>query len=451
MGQFITKLYTVSLGASTDPSKNIYGSIQEAIDAAEAGTTIVLSSGNHSGFNDGIIHIKPSLRFYGLQGAKITSPMSGDGCDVVFDNIIFENRSNESIRFSNGKGYLFRNCEFLINIKGEKCKNKKGEIRFGFHLSNASALLQNCIFCVNVENVDVFIVIGANDGASYLSLQSPVVRVQYKNVNKIETYFFRGFSDTIVVPYFEAFSSSIHYRVEQHCNRVYDGHCCVKEKNKHRCDKHHCRRKALDCHCKRIHSCCDRKCKHYSSKSTNIRLFRGLDCVNASLIGTKIYFIEGEGFFNIASGNAPIYVNSLTATATVGEDWEVGEFRKLLLTSFMSNLKCACDIKECNCVEDCSEEDKDECLPPCPQPCSVICPPPCSLPCTQLCPQPCPQPCPVICPQPCPFPCPPCNDTISGPLGPTIKQVISINCSRGRRKCDDSSEYSDDDSARQYD
>lgn len=326
MGQVIPKLYTVIPGSSSDPHQHIYGSIQEAIDNVESGSTIVLAAGDHLGLNSGPIRMRSSLRFVGLQGSRILSSIIGEVSDVIFDDVVFRNFENESIEFTGGKGYLFRNCEFQIDISGSFIKRKRwtdgdnhnADIRFGFHLSGGSALLQNPIFCINVENLDVFIVIGADGGATYLSLQSPIIRVNYKNVNKLETYFFRGMKKSPVIPYFESYSTSAHYRTDPSNERMYDGHCCLRDKKK--CIKRHCNRCGddSDYKCKQSHSCCDKKCKKQIVDPNNIRLFRGLDCVNAGINSTKVYLIEGKGSFNIAAGDAPIYVNGLTVSASVG-------------------------------------------------------------------------------------------------------------------------------------
>ena len=408
MGQVVAKLHTVTIGVPTDPSQHTFGSIQEAIDNVEAGSTIVLSAGDHTGANSGPIRMRSSLRFIGLQGARIVSPIIGDVTDVIYDNIIFRNVDNESIEFTDGKGYLFRNCEFHINIRGSTVRRNDSDIRFGFHLVGGSALLQNPIFCVDVEDLDVFIVIGADGGATYLSLQSPIIRVQYRNICKLETYFFRGAKNSLAIPYFESFSTSAHYRTDAARDRCYDGHCCVREKDRRRCGKRHCDRCRSDSdrRCKQSHSCCDKKCNRNKVEPATVRLFRGLDCVNASLMSNKVYLIEGKGSFNIAAGDAPIYVNGLTISATVGNDWEIGDFRNILLTSFMSNLKCACEIKECHCIEDCPkdncDDNQDDCSEECDEPCQKH---RCQKQFQPLCPQP--YPCPFP-PQPFPFPSQPC-------------------------------------------
>ena len=375
MGQIITKLYTVSLDTPSDPSHNIFSSIQEAIDAADSGTTIVLNGGDHSGPNYGSIIIKSGLRFIGLNRARIVSPIEStarEESDIIFESVIFKNKNNATLTFANTKGFLFRNCEFQIDIKGIPIGGYNPRVRFGFQLSNSSALLQNPIFCINVEEIEVFIAIGADDNSSYLSLQSPIIRICYKNICKLETYFYRGVSKASTIPYFEAFSSSIHYKTEMVRSHKYDGHCCIKEKDHRKCSKRHCEN---DCssRCKSSHHCCEKKCKRNKVIPLNVRLFRGLDCVNATLTGTKAYFIEGKGAFNIAGGDSPIYINGLTVSTTVPKEWEIGDFNNILLTSFMSNMKSACDIKEYHCIDKCDkctygkDADCDDSVP-CDQP-----------------------------------------------------------------------------------
>lgn len=426
MGQALPKVYIVNIDQPSNPDQGHFNSIQEAIDFADYGSTIVLSAGDHTGPDSNVIRMKSNIHFIGLQGSKITSKIVGETTGVIFDNVVFRNVDNQSIEFRDSKGYLFRNCEFQITLRESKHHSEK--IRFGVHFVGGSALIQNSIFSADVEDINVFILLGADNDASYLSLQSPIVRVQYKNVCKLETFFFRGIKKSSVIPYFEAFSSSIHYRTVSCDDNVYDGHCCIKEKERRKCERHHCGRCGGDesDKCKKSHSCCDKKCKKCKVTPASIRLFRSLDCVNVSLIGTKFYFVQGKGLFNIAAGDAPVYINGLTVTATNGDKWEIGDFRNILLTSFMSNLKCASEIKECHFIEnnqadDCSDSQSDEscdrprrgCLP-CPpgfNPALPIIPgslptpilpllPPCS-PCIPLPPSP---PCPPPCPPP---PCPP--------------------------------------------
>ena len=425
MGQVIPKLYTVTIGARSDPAEHLFGSIQDAIDAADFGSTILLTGGDHSGFGLDPIHVKSGLRFLGLNKARIVSPIVlyerpnsksniSEGSDIIFDSIIFKNKNNCSIEFANLKGLLFRNCEFQIDIKGIPISGCTPNARFGFHLSNSSALLQNPIFCINIEDIEVFIAIGADDNSTYLSLQSPIIRIEYKNVCKLETYFFRGVTHSSSVPYFEAFSSSIHYKTDSIRKHIYDGHCCLREKDRRQCGKRHCDRCDDYCNsrCKLAHECCEKKCKRNKTRPSNVRLFRGIDCVNTTINSTKIYFIEGKGSFNIAGGDSNIYVNGLSASTSNPHDWEVGDFNNLLLTSFMSNLKSACDIKECHCINDCSD-DKDSRLP-CPLPCPQTAPFQQQVPCHLPGPLPCP-PGPLPCP-PGPLPCPP--GTMPCPPGP---------------------------------
>ena len=55
MGQSIDKIdksckiFTVSVGTTTDTSKRIYGSLQEAIDACSTNSTIILNGGKYYG------------------------------------------------------------------------------------------------------------------------------------------------------------------------------------------------------------------------------------------------------------------------------------------------------------------------------------------------------------------------------------------------------------------
>lgn len=368
MGQVIEKVYTVSPDSSSDLSHNLFGSIQEAIDAADSETTIILGPGNHVGDNSAPISMKSGLKFIGLPGSYIASPLIGEVNDITFDNVVFKNQNNLSFDFANIKPLLFRNCEFQINIKGSKTSSGNPNVRFGFHIINSSAILQNPTFNINVENLDIFAVIAADNNCSHLSLQSPTIYVKYKNVHKIETYFFHGTTQSINIPHFESFSGSINYYGDTH--NIYDGHCCVKEDDKYKCTKRHCgrcningatSRNKVSNKCKLTHHCCDEKCKYnkegqsaLDSSSTkyftNIRLFRGFNGVNTSIMSTKIYFIGGRGFFNIAGGDSIICINGLTAFATIGEDWELGDFNELLLSSFISNLKDADEIKECHYV-----------------------------------------------------------------------------------------------------
>lgn len=391
MGLVIPKLYFVVPGVS-EPERQIFATIQDAIDAAEHGTTITLTAGDFAGNGSDPIRLKSGLKFVGLNKAKIISPVVGEASDVVFEGIVFKNRHNYGLEFPNLKGLIFRNCEFLIDIRGAPSGGCHPSVVFGFRLSNSSAILENPIFCIDVEDVEIFVAIGADDDSTYLSLQSPIIRVQYKNVCKLETFFYRGIKKSSSIPYFEAFSSSIHYRTESCKKKVYDGHCCLKEKDRRRCNKRHCGRceDSCDSRCKRSHECCDKKCKRKREIIANVRLFRGIDCVNSSLIGTKIYFIEGKGLFNIAAGDATVYVNSLTASTTSPDNWEMGSFNNLLLTSFMSDLKCACEIKECHCIESCCE--KEECCE-LKIPCAPTFPPSCNQHCIQPCGQHCAQPC----------------------------------------------------------
>src|SRR5579871_454709 len=131
MGHVNTKLHTVFPDTPSNPSQHIFGTIQEAIDAAESGSTIVLMAGDHSGTN-GPIRMKSSLTFISFQSARIISSIVGEVSDIIFDNITFKNSSNRSIEFTHGKGYLFRNCEFQITMKGSE-SSKRHNIKFGFH------------------------------------------------------------------------------------------------------------------------------------------------------------------------------------------------------------------------------------------------------------------------------------------------------------------------------
>lgn len=438
MGQVSDKIHTVCPGSRTNTSNRVYGSIQEAIDYADCGSIIILNSGDHFGHNKGPINMKSHLHFYAMHDANICAPLNGEHSDIIFDNVVFKNCDNESLLFR-GKGYLFRSCEFHIRMKGCSEKVKRNDVRFGFHLAGGSALLQNPIFCVDIEDMEVFVIIGADCAATYLSLQSPIIRVKYENVCKIETYFFRGVSKMYTIPYFEAFSTSAHFRTEDYCFE-YDGHCC-----RSKCEKKHCCKKS--CKCKRSHGCCEVKCKRTSRLAASIRLFRGIDCVNTSIMSTKMYFINGDGCFNIAAGDTAVYINGLSAIASDNRRWEVNEFRNIYLSSFMSNLKNACNVKDYrfpkeDCKEDCTEESDysrcdescdDGCDVPCIQPCPI--PVPCASPIAPClpCASPCgPNPC---CPSPCPS-IPPCNPCIPNELClPLIENPCPPKCPCGDSPC----------------
>ena len=82
MGNLPGKLYTVNIGAVSDSTQHLYSWVQEAIDNAEPNTVILLMGGEHSGDTAGKIKLKASLRFIGINGAKIVSVMEG-GCSDV--------------------------------------------------------------------------------------------------------------------------------------------------------------------------------------------------------------------------------------------------------------------------------------------------------------------------------------------------------------------------------
>ena len=371
MGLAITKLYIVSPGTPSDPARHIFGTIQEAIDVAEIGSTIVLGAGEYTGYNHLPIQIKSYLLFVGLQDAKIISPIVGKTLGVTFQNVIFSNNDNKSIEFKDSKGLLFRNCEFQIkndgsqNIKDSDRSREASYKRhhhkdYGIQILNGSATFDNSFFYPNIENIKSFALIAGNSNTTYIRLSSPVIRVQYKNVCKIETFVFHGIKNSSIIPYFEAFSSSIHYSTNSIHNKVYDGHCCLKGKKKHSCKKNHCSKKHKSDKCKHSHHCCDKKCNHNKIEHTTIKLYRNCDCVNSSINNTKIFFSGGKGQFDIAAGDSLIYINGLTASASVGDDWEIGDFHNILLKGFMSNLKCACDIKECQCIDECPKDESSD-------------------------------------------------------------------------------------------
>lgn len=337
MGQAITKLYIVNLGSGSSPENNIYGSIQEAINNADPGTTIVLSSGDHVGVDDGPIVIRSGIKFLGLEGSRIIAPLIGDSLDVTFENITFANYDNQPIEFVNSRGLLFKGCQFIVKLLGTASSSiTEADIRFAIHINSGSALFQNCIFDVTAENIDILIVMGATNDASYLSLQAPIIRVQYKDIIKIETFYFKGVKKSPNVPYIESFSISAHYiniatNAEYNCK-------CIPSSNKNKSKNNGC--------CQKV---CQNK-RQEAEQSTYIRLFRGLYCVNASFNGTKLNLVGGSGTFNIASNNSLIYINALTVSSS-NNKWSVGYFRNILLSSFMSNLIQSCDIKECPCID----------------------------------------------------------------------------------------------------
>lgn len=296
MGQNLTKVFTVSDDCSNVRSSTHFTSLQDAIDNSYPGCTILIDGGEHE-----LSNITSSIHIIGLNGAKILPSNLGESFDVTFENIIFENCDNVGLLFKDCRGYVFKNCEFYITLNG--CKQ---ECVFGVNFVSSSALFQNPIFCIDVEDLDIFVALGASCSTGYLSLQSPIIRINYRDVNKCDTYFFRGSDDKQYPPYIESFSASIHYR-----------------------------------NMKRTSKC----------KKSNIRLFRGLNQVNSFMNNTRIHFVEGKGKFNIAAGDSYIYINGLTASSDNPDDWEIGSFRNILLTSFQSNLTSSCDINEFTCVE----------------------------------------------------------------------------------------------------
>lgn len=345
MGQVIPKTYVV-VGGVSNPDNNQFNDIQKAIDSVEYGSTLVLCSDNYS--SSTAIKLKSGIKFIGLNKCKISCLFTGEASDIIFENITFENVNNSSIQFLDIKGLLFINCEFVINIKGtfrgrgkEKIKGSKDKfskkesstIVSGFLLSDSSALFRNPIFYVDVENVEIFATIAVDKGSSYITLQSPIIRVKYKNVHRLETYLYKGCKD-LNTGYFKAFSSCIHYRPISSSK---------ESSNK----------------------------SHYIDdgdfeRPINIRLFRGANLFNTTIIGTSILFIDGLGTFDISSSNCLVYINGLTASSSNPIKWKIGEFNNLLLTAFMSNLKYSSEIKECPYLNQIKDEHElnDNRVPP---------------------------------------------------------------------------------------
>ena len=108
-----TEVYVAFPGVPSRPDQHLFGSVQEAIDSVEPGSTIILSAGDHSG----IIRMKSNLHFIGLEGACIVSPVAGDASNVTFEKITFKNGDGcEIIDFSGGSDYVFRKCDFVVHI-----------------------------------------------------------------------------------------------------------------------------------------------------------------------------------------------------------------------------------------------------------------------------------------------------------------------------------------------
>jgi hypothetical protein len=370
MGQTHDKLYMVDSFTSIN---DILGNFESERSRSETSRrkprgkkgnqTIILSSDEHTGWTTPCTE---NYQFIGLAGAIIRGPLPKSRGDLIFENIIFKNRANQSLDFYGN--HIFRNCEFHINISHTLAKarspyvvetigsvNEMSKIRYGLHIIGGSALFQNCIFRMTARHVNVFIAIGVDHRAPGIILQAPIIDIKYRNVAKLETFYVNS-NNSENNAYCESYSGIIYYTNEQ--NSIYDGHCCQK-----RCSKKHCPKP--NCNCRAYHTCCAKKCR----KRTEIRLFRGVGPVITSFQSQTIHLNRGNGFFNIAHGDSLVYINGLTAIATgsiatgsiatgsiaTGSNWEVGKFHNILLSSFVSNLKYASEIVETHCLKHGSE------------------------------------------------------------------------------------------------
>ena len=271
---------------------------------------------------------------------------------------------NKGLEFKDCDNLVFVNCQFEVNIRNSR------ENAFGLRLSGGSARLQNPVFDISVEDTPLFVVVAADRGANYLIVQTPLIKVNYHRVYKLETYVFKGSERNTKIPYFEAFSSSIHYNTRPFVEYRYDGHCCLKQSQGHdrpRCKHRHCSScqgtdvpqstgQVKNDKCDKLHACCYKRCSTNRPKITTIRLFRGMDQVSATINAVKLIANEGKGIFNIAAGNSCIFINGLTAITNLPDNWEVGHYRNIFISAFVSNYKSACKIKEFNCIKEVDSE-----------------------------------------------------------------------------------------------
>ena len=329
-----SKTLTVNINSYTDISRLIFRSLPDTINHLNINDTIKLSTGRHKA-----CPLRRQLHLIGDSETIIEGSFKGNYSDSVFENIIFDGVDE----FCDVDNLIFRNCQFIMNINGDSCK----KILFGLRFICCSAIFQNCIFNIKIANVKRFVMLNGED--SSLTLMSPIIRVDYKNVCRMDTFL-------LCNGMFESFSSSITYTNIGESKHQNDGHCCMDKYNT--CDLTHCGEYHSNNSCKCAHTCCDKKCK-YRNNSAIIRLFRGIKNVISSLSSTKILFKNGRGFFDIADGDSITYINGLTAIATCFHDWKMRYFTKILLKSFMSNLLQACDIPECGCVDSSCETESE--------------------------------------------------------------------------------------------
>lgn len=341
MGQISTKFQIVSPENLNNPSFRQYNSLQSAIDSADNNSTILLDTTNYTGE----IRLRSGLKFTGINLPHWSGKFIESANDIIFENIIFENSNNDPIVFENMHGLVFRNCEFQIKLSKDNCSRdftSKKDVDFGIKLINTSAVFENCVFIATVNGVGTFILLDISKKSSYVILQSPIIRVNYTNSYRFETFVVRG-PKCGKSSSFECFSASMIYR------SLHKDECCDKS-----CRQKHCQCSNLPNKCSSSHVCCSDKCR--SNESVNIRLFRGFDQVYASLTATTVRLIHGRGYINLAASDEYVYVNTLTVSAAKRDNWWVGDYKNLFLSSFISNLRKADDVPNYNVIESKNDE-----------------------------------------------------------------------------------------------
>lgn len=316
MVQSIPKIYYVILGQKTNESKNIFGSIQEAIDSATNNTTIILGEGDHYGDNKSCIEMKSYLTIQGLIGSRIVSPLISYYDNIIFDNVTFV--SNIPIKFK-GDNLLFKNCSFLVKLSDCKCK-------FALQFKESSFIMYNPYIKVYVKKINSLTLVLIKDTCSSVKIYSPIIKVKYCEVQNLETFVINGTGT------FECYSTSLFYKC------LFSGYCCD-----HRSMK-----------CGR---CCDNNCLTHNNDPTRIRIYRAIQDSNihAVFMSANLIIEGGSGYLDIACGGEYVYINGLIATSPQNKKWTVGNFTGLLISGFMSNLQRANEICEFTHIEEKSE------------------------------------------------------------------------------------------------
>lgn len=277
------------------------------------GKNIRLSNGI---YEDKVFALQPGQTIVGDTNSRIrgsfTCKSSGN---IVFENVVFVSHG-ETIQFNIPGSVLFHHCTFLLDTKHETdgmdtMEGVNAGRKTFIYLSRGSFDMLGCFFVTNAEGISSLSLVIVHHNAK-LQVRSTKFTLNLVSVNAV--YLFSGLGKN---PNRETGKIGTGVKYETPSLLTNSNNITV----------------------------------NVSGLPINFILVRNKFEAILSLMGTSIFFESGEGTLIISQVDSLVFVNSLCAIAKDALNWSIGDYKHLLLSSFVSNIQGCGDLSEVGVIE----------------------------------------------------------------------------------------------------